>query len=478
MSSGKTPQAPRTLRELTAAFRLGSTDPVASTRACLRRIEGLGKELNCFITVLADSAMKSAEEALHRYRAGTPLGPLDGVPIAVKDVFYISGVRCTAGSRILANNVAAYDATVVGDLKDGGAVIVGTTNMHEFAAGVTSDNPHYGPVKNPWNEERVAGGSSGGSAAAVATGMARGALGTDTAGSVRIPAALCGVLGLKPTYGRVSRLGVVPLAASLDTVGVLALSAWDAAAMLQVVSKHDGSDITTTSEPSLDYTSAISTPFGGARVGVVRDYFHDALDPRVEENFVSFVAKLRQIGCEVTDVDLKGVKEVYDRWLVIRRAEATAFHQRWLESAPELYGEDVRTLLELGMGVKAVDYVNAINARPRVIEQWAEAMKGIDFLVAPATCIPAPRVGEKTATIQGREMAVYSALNSLTLPFNYVGFPTVSIPSGFVDGLPVGVQLAGKLFDEAGLLRLANAYEARFGPYPLPPAWETGPTSS
>ena len=459
---------PRTIRELTGAFRSGSLDPVTFTKECLKRVEGLGRELNCFITVLADPALKSAGESLLRYRAGTPLGPLDGVPVALKDVFYISGVRCTAGSKILANNVAAYDATVVSDLKGSGAIIIGTTNMHEFAAGVTSDNPHYGAVKNPWNPERVAGGSSGGSAVAVATGMAVGALGTDTAGSVRIPAALCGILGLKPTYGRVSRLGVVPLAASLDTVGILALSAWDAAVMLNVISGHDSSDMTTASEPLQDYTAAVSVRFSGARVGVVREYFHDDLDQRVEANFVSFEAKLRQLGCDVTDIELGGVYDVYDRWLVIRRAEATAFHQRWLESAPELYGKDVRALLELGREVKAVDYVNAINARPGVIEMWAEAMKGIDFLIAPATHIPAPKIGMQTTSIDGKETAVYGALNGLTLPFNYVGFPTVSIPSGFADGTPLGVQLAAKLFDEAGLLRLANALEERFGPYPLP----------
>ena len=442
---------------------------MATTKAYLARVESLGPRLNCFITVLRDSALASALASEQRYKAGAPLGPLDGVPIAVKDVFYIKGVRCTAGSRILANNVAGYDATAVQKLKDAGAVLLGTTNMHEFAAGVTSDNPHYGAVRNPWDPSRVAGGSSGGSAVAVATGMAEGAIGTDTAGSVRIPAALCGVLGFKPTYGRVSRLGVVPLAASLDTVGVLALCAWDAAALLGVISGHDQTDMTTLDEHVPDYVGSLSSPFKGARVGVVRHYFHEDIDSRVEENFEGFAGRLRELGCTVEEADLDGVQDVYDRWLIIRRAEATAFHKRWLETSPELYGDDVRALLELGKTVPAVDYVNALNVRPSIIEGWSELMRRFDFLAAPVTSIPAPRIGETKAVINGREIAVYSALNRLTLPFNYVGFPVVSLPSGTADGLPLGVQIAGKLFDEAGVLGIVHAYEARFGPYPLPP---------
>ena len=468
---------PRTIRKLAEAFRAGSVGPVSVSEACLAGAETLGRSLNCFITVLRDSALKAAAASERRYRDGAPLGPLDGVPIAVKDVFYIEGVRCTAGSKILANNVAGYDAPVVKRLKEAGAVIVGTTNMHEFAAGVTSDNPHYGPVRNPWDAARVAGGSSGGSAVSVATGMAEAAIGTDTAGSVRIPAALCGVVGFKPTYGRVSRLGVLPLAASLDTVGVLALSAWDTAAMMQAIAGHDPTDMTTADEPLPGYVDALAAPFSGARLGIVREYFHEGLSPEVEDNFSAFVARLRQMGCTVEDAELGGVQEVYERWLLIRRAEATAFHARWLESSPELYGEDVRKLLELGRDVRAMDYVNAMNARPATIERFADSMKRFDFLLAPVTSIAAPKVGQKSTEIGGKEVSVYSALNRLTLPFNYVGFPSVSVPSGLAGGLPLGVQVVGKLFDEANLLRLGHAYEERFGPYPLPTAQLSAPAS-
>ncbi len=458
---------PPTMQALSEAFRTGTLSPVATTRSCLDRIEEL-RSLNCFITVLGESALKAAEESERRHRAGAPLGPLDGIPIAVKDVFYIAGVRCTAGSKILADNIAGYDSTAVRRLKEQGAVIVGTTNMHEFAAGVTSDNPHFGPVRNPWDRERVAGGSSGGSAVAVATGMAAGAIGTDTAGSVRIPAALCGIIGFKPTYGRVSRIGVIPLAASLDTVGVLTQSAWDTAALLQAITGHDESDITTTNQPVPDYLESLTAPFPGARIGVIRPYFHDDIDPGVEENFEKFASNLREMGCAMDEADLGLVQEVYDKWLIIRRAEATAFHQRWLDSAPELYGADVRRLLEMGKDIRAVDYVNAINTRPAIIERFSQAMEKFDFLIAPATSITAPKVGQTATTINGKEVQVYSALNRLTLPFNYVGFPAASVPSGQAGGLPLGVQVIGKLFEETALLRLIRAYEERFGQFSLP----------
>jgi aspartyl-tRNA(Asn)/glutamyl-tRNA(Gln) amidotransferase subunit A len=468
LSSSNPSTIPRTVSGLADAYRAGSTLPIAATKEYLKRIERLNPRLNCFITVLADSALKAAELSQRRFKSGAPLGPLDGIPLAIKDVIYIEGVRCTAGSKILANNIAGYDAPVVKKLKEAGAILVGTTNLHEFAAGVTSENPHYGPVRNPWDESRVAGGSSGGSAAAVAAGMAVGALGTDTAGSVRIPAALCGVPGLKPTYGSVSRLGVIPLAPSLDTVGVISSNARDAAAILQVIAGHEINDVTTVDSGPTEYLKAMSRPFVGAQIGVVRNYFSDFIDPSVTENFNKFISSLEEIGCKAHEIELDGIDEIYDKWLLIRRAEATAFHLRWLESTPELYGEDVRRLLELGKDLRAVDYVNALNARPLSMERFASSMKEFDFIALPTTCIPAPPMGQARVTIKGKELETYSALNRLTLPFNYLGCPALSIPSGFIEGLPVGVQIVGKLFDEAGVLRLALAYEEKFGAYPVP----------
>lgn len=468
MSSPAPPGIPRTIEGLASAYRSRDLLPTAVARECLRRVSSLNGTLNCFVTVLADSALKAAGEADRRFEAGRPLGPLDGVPIAIKDLIYIEGVRCTAGSRILAENVAPYDAQVIRKLKAAGAVLVGTTNLHEFAAGSTSVNPHFGSVRNPWDPRRMSGGSSGGSAVAVAEGMSAGALGTDTGGSVRIPAALCGVLGLKPTYGRVSRLGVIPLAASLDVVGVLAASAWGAGALLQAISGHEREDMTTVEAEQVDYPSS-PRPFTGARVGVIQGYFQESIDPRVEENLSDFVSKLQGMGCRAERISPDWISESYDRWVPIRRAEATAFHLKWLEATPELYGEDVRRLLEQGKDILAVDYVSAVNARPSLMERFSATMNDFDFLALPTTTVPAPLLDQSSVKVKGKEFPVYSAMNRLPIPFNYLGCPVLSVPSGFSQGLPLGVQLVGRLFDEGGLLRLAHAIEERFGPYPAPP---------
>ena len=472
------PSVPKTARELAAAYRTGSLLPSTAAAEFLRRIESLNGRLNAFITVLRESALTAARESDRRFAAGSPLGPLDGIPLAIKDLIYIAGVRCTAGSHILSDHVATYDAPVVAKLKAAGAILIGTTNLHEFAAGSTSVNPHFGSVKNPWDTARMSGGSSGGSAAAVAAGMAAGALGTDTGGSVRIPAALCGVLGLKPTYGRVSRLGVIPLAPSLDVVGVLAAAAWDVAAVLGAIAGHDGSDPTTSEAAAPDYLGALEEPLPSPRLGVIRGYFQDNIDPEVEENLSGFVSRLREKGCSAREVNPDWISEAYDRWVPIRRAEATAFHLKWLESTPELYGEDVRRLLEQGKGVSAVDYVSAVNARPALMERFSATMKDYDFLLLPSTTVPAPMQEDGKVRVKGRDFPVYSAMNRLPIPFNYVGCPVLSLPSGLSNGLPLGVQVVGGFFEEPRLLRFARACEDWFGPFPSPSLRGSAPTSS
>jgi len=456
-----------TIRELNSQFRSGAESPSTTIARSLDRIEKLNQAFNCFITVLKESATAAADASTRRMKEGKPLGPLDGIPVAVKDMMYIEGVRCTAGSKILANHIATYDSSVVRKLKAAGAVIVGTTNLHEFAAGVTSNNPHYGPVRNPWDKDRVAGGSSGGSAASVSLGMATCALGTDTAGSVRIPASLCGVVGLKPSYGRISRLGVIPLASSFDTVGTLTGCSWDAAALLQVLAGHDEDDITTARADVSDYLGDLTKGAAKARIGVPKGRWQEGVDPQVMKSFMNFIEGLKNVGCTVEDAtcDLDDTSKAF---YPIRRAEATAFHVPWLESFPELYGADVRRLLELGKGVPAVDYVRAQNARPALIENFVSAMKEFDAIAVPCTTVPAPKIGLDSVTISGKEIEVYSALNRLTLPFNVLGLPALSIPAAPTGGLPIGAQLVGRPFDESTLLRLGNAYEEEFGPYPSP----------
>ena len=456
------------IEDLAACFRDGSKSPVQVTRDLLDRIEGPGRKYDCFITVLRDSATKQAEESERRLRKGTPIGPLDGIPIAVKDLIYIEGVRCTAGSKILSQNVASYDSPVAARLKMAGAVLVGTTNMHEFAAGITGENPHFGAVRNPWDEERISGGSSSGSAAAVSAALAACAIGTDTGGSVRTPAGLCGVIGLKPTYGRVSRLGVVPLATSFDTVGTLTSRSWDAAALLSVLAGHDAEDLTTVAAGVPDYVAGLEGSEEGLKVGVPRKYFHEDIDSGVEEVFSKFLEKLSRAGNTVSEVELDGVEKVNDCWRTIRMAEATAFHIKWLNSVPEFYGEDVRASLEQGRNVSAVDYVNAQNLRPVLMQSFSASMKDVDAVAVPSTATTAPKLGEKTVEVNGKRVDVRSALIRMTLPFNVVGFPSVSLPGGLSRGLPVGVQLVAQPFEEAKLLRLVASVE-KLEPFPGPP---------
>lgn len=464
----------RTIRELFKAFREGRASPVQVTEQLLDSVELLNPMLNCYITVLKESALKQANEAERKMKAGEFLGPLQGVPLAIKDLIYIDGVRCTAGSRILASNVATYDSHVVRKLKNSGAVLLGTTNLHEFAAGITNMNPHYGPVRNPWDLTRISGGSSGGSTAAVAAGMALAAIGTDTAGSVRLPAGLCGVVGFKPTYGLISRIGVIPLASSFDTVGTLTSSAWDAAALLAAVAGHEEGDVSTVDIPGPDYIAETAAPLGQVKVGVPQGYFLDDLDSGVDGEFHAFLDRLAQLGWSVEPMEISGMDAVQDIFFPIRRAEASAFHEKWLSDMADLYGEDVRRTLELGAKVPATRYINAQNSRPALREAFLGSMASFDVLAVPTSPITAPMVGQSTVEVGDKDMDVQSALVRLTLPFNVVGFPSLSIPIGLSSGLPVGSQLVARPFEERLLLRLANSYEERFGIFPAPPAIKLG----
>ncbi len=460
----------KSIKALHEDFTSGKASPLSVTKESLALIEKRNPELNAFITVLKDSALAEAQTSEVRYEHHKELGPLDGMPIAIKDLIYIEGVRCTAGSKILADNVAQYSSPVVKNLKSAGAVLIGTTNLHEFAAGSTGDNPHFGPARNPWDTTKDSGGSSAGSAVAVAASLAVGALGTDTGGSVRIPAALCGCLGLKPTYGRVSRLGVIPLAPSLDVVGTLNSGAWDAAATLQVIARHDGPDLTTVDAPVPDYISELNRPAASRKIGVPREYFERTLDSGVEARFAHFLSELSGMGFSVIDVDIGGLDQAYSKWLPIRRAEASSFHEKWLRTVPGDYGADVFRTLRQGLEILAVDYIGALNSRPAMMEKVSLAMADCEAMVLPTVRIPAPKIGQEAVQIRGNEVDVYSALNRLNLPFNFFGLPALSIPIGAVDGVPTGAQIVGRLFEESRILALADSIEKELGPYPDPPS--------
>lgn len=456
-----------TAGELYKSYRDGASIPSRVTAGLLTEIDRYNPRLDCYITVLKEAAMQQARASDERFAKKGPVGPLDGVPVSIKDMIYIKGVKCTAGSKILSSNVATYDSPVSSRLKEAGAVLVGTTNLHEFASGVTSSNPHYGAVRNPWDLERVSGGSSGGSAVSVAAGLAAASVGTDTGGSVRIPAALCGILGLKPTYGRISRIGVVPLAGSLDTVGVLAATAWDAAAMLSVLAGHREGDVTAAELPVPDYLAELERPWPEMKVAVPHRYFFDLLDDEVQKTFSRFVDGLTGMRCDVRSSDLPDTERIDDVWLPIRRGEMAAFHQQWFPALADQYGEDVRKAIESGMQIPAYKYINAQNLRVILRERFLASMKGFDLLVTPATCIPAPLIGQDAVKLGEKETPVYAALNRLTLPFNLVGFPAISVPMGKVNGLPVGAQVVARPFDESLLLRFAAAHELASGGYEM-----------
>lgn len=384
-------------------------------------------------------------------------GPLHGIPISLKDNIYTKEVRTTGGSKILSRFVPLHDAPVVTSLKKAGAVILGKTNMHEFAYGVTTDNPHFGPTRNPWDLQRIPGGSSGGSAAALAAGLCYGSIGTDTGGSIRIPASLCGVVGLKPGLGRVNTEDVIPLSKTLDVVGPLARSVEDAAFLLApiFVKGDNGRKIL----PGRLSSSRGRRP----RLGILKEFFLEVLDPAVEAAFEAALHALKKRGARIKDVSLPQLFESEEAGNQIAWAEATQYHQEagWFPVHAAEYGDDVRVRLEMGAQVTAVGYLRAMELREQFIKSFHEvlASEGIDAFVAPTTPIPAPRIGEESVFIKGAKHSTRALLLRLNRPANLAGVPAISVPCGLTkNGLPVGLQFIAGWTDEPLLLEIANAF--------------------
>jgi aspartyl-tRNA(Asn)/glutamyl-tRNA(Gln) amidotransferase subunit A len=445
--------------------------------ATVERIEKLNPKLNAFITILDQSARREAKHADSLIKQGKYLGPLHGIPISLKDLIYVKGVRSTSGSKILADFVPDYDSTVTRKLRRAGAIIVGTNNTHEFACGITNINPHYGPSKNPWDLARMSGGSSGGSAVAVSSGMSLASIGTDTSGSIRVPSSLCGIFGLKPTYGRVSKYGVMPLAPSIDHLGPLARSAWDIAAVLQVIAGYDKLDPSSVKVPVPDYLKEISSSSSIRRttsndrskkfkIGIPKQFFFNMIEPKVMEIFREFVDRLHGCGISATsNVDVDGTDKIFDTWRAIRLGESAATHDEWMASSRrQEYGEDVIRMLEKGQEITAVQYINALHKwRQEIKDAFLKAMSEYDALLVPTTNIPAPFLDQKEVNIEGKTIEVYLSLSKLTTVFDITGLPALNIPAGFVDSkLPVGVQLVGRPFDESRMLKIAYTYEQQY----------------
>jgi aspartyl-tRNA(Asn)/glutamyl-tRNA(Gln) amidotransferase subunit A len=447
---------PQTILELAPLLRRKKISPVELTQDCLARIEKQNPTLNAFITVTPDSALAAARAAEAEITRGDWRGPLHGIPIALKDLIDTSGVRTTAGSKRHRDRIPTDDAEVVRRLKQAGAVIVGKNNMHEFAYGGSSLVSYFGDVHNSRDPARIAGGSSGGSAVAVAAGLCLSAIGTDTAGSVREPASLCGCVGLKPTYGRVSSRGVIPLALSLDHVGPFATTVADAAIVLQAIAGYDAADITTPNVPVADYVSPLREGAKSLRVGVPRNYFYEDLDAEVAAAVEQALAVIKTL---VAEAELREVKLDVPTDRTLQMAEAYAYHKQNAAETPELYQPETLRRILAGAETSATDYIE----RRRELEQARRTIAGtfanVDLLITPTTPMPAPAIADLKSSPDNLRPAELKLLRN-TRPFNVWGLPAISVPCGFTkSGLPIGLQIAGPHWREDVVLRLAQAYE-------------------
>ena len=451
MTDGDLAFAP--IAEIAPRIAAREVSPVDLTEAALARIERLDGTLNAFITVTAEAARQAARAAADQIANGDYRGPLHGVPVAIKDLFATRGVLTTVGSRLFEDWVPDHDAAVVERLSEAGAVMLGKTGLHELAYGSTSNNLHYGAIRNPWNPAYHPGGSSGGSAAAVAAGLAFGALGSDTGCSIRQPAACCGIVGIKPTYGRVSKFGAAPLAWSMDHAGPMTRTVADAALMMQVLAGHDPRDPTTVARPVPDFTAGIEHGVDGQRIGLARGMFFEDCDPEVAAAVETAAAAFRALGAEVAEIELPEMPAAYGIGGLTISAEAATVHEDNLRTRPKAVSDEVRQPLELGAAFTAVDYLQAQRVRRVIAEQVARALAPFAAVLSPTSPVPATPIDDTPAA--------HIALRFRnTVPFNLTGHPAVSVPCGFTAaGLPIGLQISGRAFDEAGILRVARAYE-------------------
>ena len=434
--------------------------PVDVVQAYLDRIDQYDASYKAYQTVFREEALNAARQAEQDIRSGHYRGPLHGIPIGVKDLVYTKGGRTTAGSLVMADFVPDFDATIIEKLQAAGAIILGKTSVHEFAYGPTGVNPHYGTPRNPWGQDRLPGGSSSGSGVALAAGLTAGAIGSDTGGSIRIPAALCGIVGIKATYGRVSRYGVVGLSWTLDHLGPMTRTVEDAGLMLNGLAGHDPKDPASADLPVPDFTAGLRDGVNGLRVGVLRDYFFRSLDPDVQLAVEEAVRVLEGQGAQIRDVTFPLASQIAVINSPIIQSEAATYHLPKLRNNWEQLSTKLRARLLPGLAVTADIYLNAQRARALVVQQCLELMQDVDVLLAPTEPVGAPRIDDEFVTIQGRTEGVVNTLTRLTRPFNLTGFPAISVPCGFTaEGLPVGLQLASRPWEEATLLRAAFAYE-------------------
>lgn len=449
-----------TIESLSPLIAQKKVSPVEITQAFLERIDSLDRHLNAYITVIADTAMTEAQRCEREIMAGQYRSPLHGIPIALKDLYDTVGIRTTAASKIFAERVPEKDAGAVARLKAAGAIILGKCNLHEFAYGVTGTSSFFGPIRNPWDLRRIPGGSSGGSGAAVAAHLCMAATGSDTGGSIRIPSALCGIVGLKPTFGRVSCHGMIPLSWSLDHAGPMTKSVFDAAVMLQVMSGWDPPDPASSKKSIPNYIAGLKGDLTGLKLAIDTEYTLNGISEEVKTAFQEALKVLENLGMQLVEVALPGATDGLDAAITILMSEATAYHEEWLKTRPQDYQPDVRDRLMRGFPFRGIDYGRARLRQTQLIREYELFFEQIDLIATPMCGIPATLIDTTETTIGGEQVPVMTPLTRFTRLFNLTGLPAISVPCGFSgEGLPIGLQLIGRAWDEPTVLQTAHAYE-------------------
>ncbi len=458
-------ELPRSLTDLARAYSERRLSPVEAVGALLERIEGADGELNSFITVVPERALEEARWAEREILGGHYRGPLHGVPVGLKDLIYTEGVRTTMGSAFFKDYVPDYSATVVLRLEEAGAVMIGKTNTHEFAYGPTGDRSYFGPTRNPHDPARIPGGSSAGSGAAVAANLLYGSLGSDTGGSIRIPAALCGVVGMKPTFGRVSKHGVFPLSWTLDHVGPLTRTVGDNALLLNALAGYDPKDPYSANRESEDFARDLRRGVRGDVIGLPGDFYFEHVEDEVEKRVREAIEVFRSLGAEIREVGIPHLWETLKAQRLTLAADAYAIHEERLKTDPDRFDGEVRERLLDGERLKAHRYASAQQRKLLAKEEFSRVLNEVEVLLTPTLPIAATPIDQRDVDIGGYEEAVRSAVTRLTGPTNHNGFPSLSVPCGVTtSGLPVGIQIIGRSFDEATLYRFGHAYEEAVSP--------------
>ena len=448
------------IAELAELIKNKEISPVEITRSCLDSIAKFNDKVNAVVTLQEVTALEKARVCEDEIAKGDYRGPLHGIPIAHKDLYHTKKLRSTAGSLLHQDFVPEEDATVVARYREAGTVLLGKLNTQEFAYGPTNEHSMFGPVRNPWNLSCFAGGSSGGSGAAVALGMCMGATGSDTGGSIRIPSSCCGLTGIKPTYGRASRHGIFPLCWTMDHPGPMTRSVIDVAIMLQPIVGKDPKDPTTQDRKAPIYVDMLDTPVDDLIVGIPIRYFYDAADPEIEKTVRDAIAVMVELGAKIKEVDIPHIEHASTAAAIIYYAEATAYHDEDIGPYGDMYTERVRRFLEFGNYILAKDYLHAQRYRTLLGNQMSKVLKSVDLLVTPTLPIVSMPFGQDVVDIRGAEQPVYLALLRNTEPFNLTGLPALTLPCGISrGGLPIGFQIVGRPFDEATVLRLGHAYQ-------------------